>query len=395
MLRVLIAAADDQGRAVPHLRATSEPRDDEPEDNQPAAAESSTTSAPPAPDTARGLRMVVRPGTKPAPPPGSPGQAAKVPAVEPSAEASAVVAASPNRGVVAARPGVPDEAEKAYQLTARANRLIAGGLHNCPDWEEVRELYFAAAAHFQAADLHLEAGEAFSNAAAISRVYGQDLEVATAAGYAVDSFRLADPQKAIALLDETMRIHRDGGRPKLEAKAAKDIAELYEGLGEHTLALEHYQRAVELYRRHEITRNFFLKCLERVARLSATLKHYRLAIERFEELAEAATRGTRVTERYLSAMLCQLADAQGERQAGTLARAKVVFDRYQDYDEHLQKGVEHRLVRGIIAAFDKGSLVAFDEAHKAFVEYRGKDAWYEDLIARIRNNLFEALLPYM
>jgi hypothetical protein len=150
-----------------------------------------------------------------------------------------------------------------------------------------------------------------------------------------------------------------------------------------------------LFKQQEITRNFYLQCLEKVARISAVLEQYKASLDVFEQLVDAAIRGTRVTERYCSAMLCLLADAQGERQAGTLAKAKVVFDRYQDYDEHFQKGVEHRLIKGLIEAFDKGSLAGFDAAHKAYAEYRGRDAWYEDMIARVRKNLFDYLLPYM
>jgi tetratricopeptide (TPR) repeat protein len=415
MLRMLVAAADDQQRAVPYLRYAAEPMHVE----TAVAAEAVQASSSPAvaPPTGGGspyspnatLRMVVRPGTTPAVPPGSPGQPARV----------AVASNTPRRGpngrgmslssmvlvndgdaslapeAFAPTPEAIAEAEKAFEITIRANKLIAGGLHNCPDWAEVRDLYFGAAAHFQCADLHCEAGEAFSNAAAISRVYGSELEVATAAGYAVDSFKIADPMKAISLLDEIMDIHHRANRQKLEAKAAKEIAELYESLGELHLALEHYKRATALYAKNEITRHFHIKCLEKVAKLSATTRQFRAAMETFEQLTEIAIRGTRVTERYLCAMLCILADAEGERQAATLAKAKVVFDRYQDYDEFFQKGVEYKLIRGIIAAFDKGSLATFDETQKAFFEFRPKDEWTIEQLDRIRNNLFQYVLPYM
>jgi tetratricopeptide (TPR) repeat protein len=406
MLRALVAAADEDVRSVPHLRYAAEVQLAGPSPNGDTTARQAAQPTDP-----KQLRMVMRPGSQPTTVPGSPGQTSKVPVAASSPRNAQLSSAGPASrtagsaggdervlstvGAGAVVPAVIAEADKAYELTARANKLIAGGLHNCPDWAEVRDLYFAAAAHFQTADLHIEAGEAFSNAAAISRVYGSELEVANAAGYAVDSFRLADPMKAVTLLQEIMDIHHAGGRPKLEAKAAKDIAEIFEMIGELQLALEHYKRATALFAKQEITRNFRLKCLEKVARISGELRLYRDAVAYFEELVDLATRGTRVTDRYLYAMICMLADAEGDRQAGVLAKAKVTFDRYQDFDQFLQKGVENRLIKGVIEAFDKASLSAFDATQKAFFEFREKDPWVVLQLNRIRENLFQYLLPYM
>lgn len=417
MLKLLLSAGNEQQRDMPYIRYASQVAESEPsqaagsspdpslQQQQPSSPSNSAKA-----DSAMALRLVQRPGSEPLRKPGAPTRATEIPtgtssphaAPSPSSKGSPNKASSDLGGAVVPQQQQPatgsdltDSIDKAYTLTARANKLIAGGLHNCPDWQEVRELYFAAAAHFQTAGYHSEAGEAFSNAAAIARVYESDLEVATAATYAVDSFKLVDVQKALQLLDEIMAIHHAGQRPKLEARAARDMAELYESIGELEPALEHYRRALALFEKQEITRNFYLKCLEKVAVICAILSQYRDAMAAFEKLADAATRGTRVTDRYLRAMLCLLADARGERQAAVLAKAKTVFDRYQDRDEFFQKGVEHRLVRGIIEAFDKASLALFDETQKAFFEYRAKDGWYNEMLARCRHNLFEYLAPYM
>ena len=372
---LVTAAADSNAPTLHHLSALS----------------GASTSVPATPEV-KSKTAALRPVSSPAGPgaAASPGAASAGDGTSPASQAGGAVAVVPNVESPAA--------QRAYAMTAEANKGIEGGLHRCREWGHVRELYFHAGALFQEAGMHFEAAESFNNSAAICRVFGSPLEVANAVSYAVDSYKRVDNMQAVALLKELVEIHAVGERPKLEAKAAREIATIYEALGADEDALHWYTHAHNLYATlSDTARNFFLQTLNKVARLTAKLQRFREAIPVYEKLAVTVTTGTRATHHYFHAMLCWLADARGEKQAGGLAKAKTEFEKYQDQDKFFQTGVEHKLIRGLITASEKMSLADFDEVEATYREYRKAecDAWFDTIVALIRDNLFQHLLPFM
>ena len=291
--------------------------------------------------------------------------------------------------------------EKAGRLVQQANQLLDGGLHRCKEWVTVKDLYFNAAALYQASDMHQEAGDAFNHSAAICRVYGSDIETATAASYAVESYRLVDPAQCNPLLQEMIDIYSRLDRIGLVAKYEHELAKNCEALGMDDDALQHYLLAVNACEvgenRKGGARGVHQQCKVKAARLSASLEKHREAAALFEQLAkEVIARGLGPTQYYFAATLCWLADSRGERFAGGLAKTKQLFLDYQDNDPHFQKGVENQFIRDLLGSFDRPSLSALDDAVRKYQTYRpNEDQWVGLLVSRIRDNLFQYLLPFM
>lgn len=291
----------------------------------------------------------------------------------------------------------PTGPERAFALVAEANRMLDGGLHRCKEWGEVKDAYFHAGALFAESGMHSEAADAFSSSAAICRIYGDALEVATAIGFTIDSCKICDPMRAATLLKEQADILKGAGRQLHAAKCLRDLAQISEQLGLDEDAVAYYKQAINLFGNGPNTQALSRPCKVRVAHITAFLGRYRDAVPHFEHLAETCVAPVAPTQFYFKAVLCLFADAQGERYAGGIAKAKAKFLDYQDLDPLFQKGVENQLLRGIIAAFDKPSLSNMDVAFAQYRDMRGgaPDDWFDHVGAAIRNNLFQYLLPFM
>lgn len=307
-----------------------------------------------------------------------------------------------------ARPGLVPLPEapvaRALHLVQYANIHLDGGLHRCKEWTSVRDAYFNAGALFQSENMHHDAALAFNHSASVSRIFGSDLEVATAASCAVDSYALVDPAECRPLYIELIDIYRRNNRIGLVAKFEHDLAKNSELLGMPDQALDHYLLAAEAYSQsvtHKKVKERFHPeqklCKERAAALYAVLDRQLEAAALFEELAKIVLgRGIAPTLYYFKAMLCRLVASRGEKFASGLAKAKVVFGDYQDLDPHFQKGVEYQLIKSTFIAFDAPSLAALDECWEKYRAYRpAQDEWLDMQQSRIRDNLFQYLKPFM
>lgn len=308
-------------------------------------------------------------------------------------------AAMASVAVVAAAP--PAEHEYARWLVKDALRVVGGGLHPNGDWLKARENLFRAAAILQACGLHAEAAEAFQQSAAVGRVMGTHDEVLTTTAFAIENYRNAgDFQQTVSLLKEQYELHMQAGRSLSAARAARQIGELFEALGDasgNEDALYYYQLAQPLYDASKDCRGYSLQVRFKCACLRALTKRFKDSAETFELLAEQRQATSR-TQCYFLSLLNLLCDTEGDRWAGGLARARKIFEQYQDKDKALQSGAEYSLLRGVLEACNAPSLAQLDAAHKRFSLLRPTDAdlpFVDTMIATVRQNLFNYMKPYM
>ena len=318
-------------------------------------------------------------------------------------QAAAIVAVqstpAPSVAVLETENGTAEAAaieNEACALIEEANKSLDGGLHRCKSWELVKDHYFHAGALFASIRRHDAAAISFHHAAGICRVMGTDFEVASAIGFAIENYRVCDPLTAIQLLEESAEIYLRNAMEMQVARCYKEMGEVHESIGNSKEALAQYQRAVEFYKGPS---TLLLKktCEEKVRSLLVKLGEFKLASERYEFAAGTVTKGLTPTFFYAMSTLCYIAEAEGERFGSGIAKAKKKFSEFQDDDPHFQKGVEFRFIRDIFIAFDKPSLGMLDDACVRFRATReNADASVLDpLLAKVRNNLFLYLLPYM
>lgn len=285
---------------------------------------------------------------------------------------------------------------EAIALVEDANKVLDGGLHRCKSWELVKDDYFHAGALFASIGRNDAAAISFHHAAGICRVMGTDFEVASAIGFAVENYRVCDPLTAIQLLQENVEIYARTNMEQHMARCYKEMGEIHESLGNAKEALVEFQLAVEHYKgpsTHQLKKH----CCEKVRALMIKLGEFKPASEQFERAALAMPKSLSPTYFYTMAVLCNIADCEGERFGAGIAKSKKRFSEFQDRDVELQKGVEFRFLRDIFIAFDKPALGMLDDVCERYRSSRPElDATImEPLLAKVRNNLFMYLLPYM
>lgn len=312
---------------------------------------------------------------------------------------------------------LPDDAvERANVLVARAQRLIERASNNSEcDWNEVRELFFRAGTLYQDAQLHEEAGAAFTNAASVSRAVGDNQEVAAAASFAADSLRETDAGSAIENLLKLIAAYEASGNRLFLAREAKNLAQLYEeAVEDKELALKYYTMANQIYAernngkgRDGGTKSLYISTLRSMNFLAVELGRYKYAQSLADELSKQQPQWR--TQWLLLACLCAIAEGNDPDKNPTaiIARAKRDFESYQDRERAFQVGFEYTLVKGILEAWEKHSLASFDQAQNRYENGRGVQvdvarekndrlaACFAALLEVCRENLFEFLRPYL
>lgn len=253
-----------------------------------------------------------------------------------------------------------DAVERANALTVRAQKLIERANNNSEcDWNEVRELFFRAGTLYQDAQLHEEAGAAFSNAASVSQAVGDHQEVAAAASFAVDSLRETDPSSAMHNLHKLIEAYEASGNRLFVAREAKNLAQLYEETtDDKESALKYYTMANQVYAernngkgRDGGTKSLYIDTLRKMAFLSVELARYKYAQSLADELSKQQPQWR--TQWLLFACLCAIAEGNDPAKNPTaiIARAKRDFEGYQDRERAFQTGFEYNLVNGILEAW--------------------------------------------
>lgn len=314
------------------------------------------------------------------------------------------IALVPQNGVyalpaLALVPSTEGTADVALALVEKANKLLAGGLHKCQQWEEAKDHYFEAGARFAAAGLHTEATAAYCQAAHICRLLGTTpYEITNVVGYAVDSCHRADPLQAVELLKTQSESFEANGLALQAAKAEKEMASVLQKSGDYAAALAHYERAASLFSKDSRYEPEQQACESSSRHLLCVLGQFAEAAHRFE--AHALSRpalGLSSTNSYMLSVLCHAAAASGDRFAVGIPRAQRKFSEFQDRDTNLRKGKEYELLTNLFIGFDKSALHVIDAA---VAKYRSCSVLehletFDVIVHQARDNLFQVLKVYI
>jgi alpha-soluble NSF attachment protein len=277
---------------------------------------------------------------------------------------------------------------------AEANALMlqaAGTLTSFFSWwrpsnstyEAASEKYVKAANLYKVAKKWGEAGKAFLKSADCQIKAQNKHEAASNYVDASNCFKKVDTPEAINCLKLSIDIFLDMGRFSVAAKHHKEIAELYENEANLDESIKHYTTAAEYFASEEATSSVN-QCFLKVAQFGAQLERYDLAIEKFEQVAQASIENTllkySVKEYLLKSGLCHLAttDVIGARRA---------LEKYQEMDVTFSSTRECKFLKDITDAYENSEVEAFTNAVVEFDRLSPLDNWKTSILLRIKNAL--------
>lgn len=256
-----------------------------------------------------------------------------------------------------------------------------------PDYQEAAELYNRAAIILKGAREWRDAGDAYSQAAAMEARAGEPDEGARKLLNAASCYKKCDVPLAIATIESALEVLLRGGRFHLVAAQEKEIAELYETqLDDPTQAIRYYERAAERYA-GEDSQSIAQTCRLKAASLAALAGEVAKAARMYEETATASVsdpiRQYTIKDHLFRAGLCRLADE--DRIA-----ARRAIEGYPAIDVSFGSGREGVLLGTLLDAIEADDLDAFTAAVTAFDRTNPLDDWKTKMLLRVKQSINEA-----
>lgn len=241
------------------------------------------------------------------------------------------------------------------------------------------DCYQKAANLFKMEKLWLKAGQAFCDAAKL-----QTEKHEAAAGYtdAANCYKKCDTNEAINCLLKAIEIYTDLGRFVLAAKLHQNIAEMLEGATDIDMALQHFEQAAEYFSGEE-NNSAAVRCLLKVAHLSAMLEKYEKAISAYQDAIRLACESTllkySVKEYILREVLCQM--------CVDVTEAEKTLVRYERTCPIFQDCREDKLMRRLMECVDEGDEVGFTEAVADYDQVSRFDQWFTTMLLRVKRDI--------
>jgi len=273
--------------------------------------------------------------------------------------------------------------EKAEAFIVQATNKLKSFWMTSSKYEEASELYVKAANLFKVAKKWGEAGKAFLKSADCQIKAQSKHEAATNYVDASNCFKKVDVPESINCLKLAIEIYLDMGRFPIAAKHHKDIAEQYEGESNLEEAIKHYTTAAEYYNTEEVNSSAN-QCLLKVAQFAAQLEKYELAIEKFEQVAQASIDNTllkwSVKEYLLKAGLCHLATTD-------IITARRALEKYQEMDVTFGSTRECIFLKNLTDAYENGDIDAFTNVVVEYDRLSPLDNWKTSILLRIKKSI--------
>jgi alpha-soluble NSF attachment protein len=275
--------------------------------------------------------------------------------------------------------------EKAEAYIVQAGNKLKSFWMTAAKYEEASEFYVKAANLYKVAKKWGEAGKAFLKSADCQIKAQSKHEAATNYVEAANCFKKVDVPESINCLKLAIEIYLDMGRFPIAAKHHKDIAEQYEGESNLEEAIKHYTTAAEYYNTEEVNSSAN-QCLLKVAQFAAQLEKYELAIEKFEQVAQASIDNTllkwSVKEYLLKAGLCHLATTD-------VVTARRALEKYQEMDVTFGSTRECTFLKNLTDAYENGDIDAFTNVVVEYDRLSPLDNWKTSILLRIKNSIGE------
>lgn len=184
-----------------------------------------------------------------------------------------------------------DQFKRARGLLADAEKLMSSGqtrwlfFKDGPDYVKAAETFTDAANAFKVAKAWQESGDAFMKASEAFTTGEEPEEAARRLVNAASSYKKSDPSKAIEALTRATNHFLRVGRFNLAATYEKEMAEIFEEMGDLPKAAENWERAAERYMAED-AKATALGCQLKAGNLMAQVENYERAVKIFSEIVK-------------------------------------------------------------------------------------------------------------
>lgn len=208
-------------------------------------------------------------------------------------------------------------------------------------------------------------------------------EAASAYLNAAKVLRRPEPEEAAQCLEVSVRILSERGRFQSAANQQKQLAEIYEEIGDLRKSMAAYQTAADWYYGENSVANAN-NCLIKVATQAAMVENYLRAIEVFEQVANAALDNalTRYSIRdyYLKAGLCHLC-------TGDIIRSRTALERYENNDATFVSTRECKFLHDLIDALETQDAQTFTNVVSEWDRLTKLDSWKTTLLLKVKKGI--------
>jgi alpha-soluble NSF attachment protein len=178
-------------------------------------------------------------------------------------------------------------------------------------------------------------------------------------------------------------LYCDEGKFSMAAKYQKEVAELYESLGDLDKAISAYELAAE-YFESEGSNGSAHACLLKVAHASALLGNYTKAADIFEKIAQESIDNDllkwSVKDYLFKAGICKLC-------TGDLVAVKKALEGYVVLSAEFGTTREFDLLQKLVQAVEDQDQSAFATASQEFNEISKLDQWKTGLLLKVKESI--------
>lgn len=225
----------------------------------------------------------------------------------------------------------------------------------------------------------LKAGQAFYEAAKLQNVRH---EAAVYYTDAANCFKKCNLEQAVNCLLKAIEIYTDLGRFTLAAKLHENIGAIFENEINYEMAVQHYEQAAEYFNGEE-NNSSAMRCLLKVAHLSAVMKDYGKAISVYQEVtrrcSDTALLKYSVKEYIFREVLCQM--------CVDVTEAVKTLERYERTCPIFQDSREDRLMRKLVECANEWDENGFSEAVTSYDQITRFDEWFTTILLRIKHEI--------
>lgn len=278
----------------------------------------------------------------------------------------------------------PEELRAQDFLKKAEKRLNSWSMFSSSSkFEDAAELFEKAANNFKMAKNYNGASQAFKSKADCDIRMGNHYHAATGLVAAADILKKDSPEEALALYEQTIGLFGEGGKFGQAAKVCETMGEVMEEDNRLQDAIAKYQQAAD-YFQGEKSISRANKCLEKIARHSATLEQYPDSVRIFELLGTESLSNNLLKfgakKHFLHAGFCTL--ARGDFVAGSQA-----VDRYSSLDYSFDSSREQRLLAALAQACEDYDAPAFATELSQFDAMTKLDPWEICILLRVKKSI--------
>jgi len=191
------------------------------------------------------------------------------------------------------------------------------------------------------------------------------------------------PEECIKYLAFAVDLYGDEGKFSMAAKYQKEIAELYESLGDLDKAIVAYEAAADFFE-GEGSSGSAQTCLLKVAHTCAMLGNYDKAAELFERVAGESVDNDllkwSVKDYLLKAGICKLC-------TGDIVAMKKALENYCNLSAEFNTTHEYTLLIKLVEALENHDSSAFATASEEYNDISKLDKWKTDLLLKVKNTI--------